>query len=196
MVKFNRWSLIERVGKTRPTMWLCRCDCGKERVVNKTNVTRGLSKSCGCLNIEKIVSRSMTHGHSRSGKITRTYKIWVGINVRCRNKNSIAYKWYGMNGIKICDRWRSYQNFLDDMGECPEGLEIDRINNNGNYEPGNCRWTDRITNANNVRTNRLVWWNGKRQTMAQWCRELHLRYQLTVQRINRDHWTIERAFTS
>lgn len=188
-IVFNRWEIISLSGKLSGKV-LAKCLCGNTKMVNFQNVKRNLSKSCGCWNREVCKSRS-----DKAFSKNRTYRIWSGILTRCLNKNSKAYRLYGARGIGISDRWRNYKNFVFDMGLAPDGLQIDRINNDGNYEPGNCRWTDKFVNANNMSTNRVVFYEGKRQTMAQWCRELDLPYRLTIQRLNRDHWSLTRAFT-
>lgn len=187
---------MEDAGKSgKYFMWLCRCDCGTEKIVYKQNVVRGLSKSCGCYNDEMRGKSSITHHEASRYTKTKEYRIWTGIKVRCYNKNCKAYPLYGGRGIKVCERWMKYENFLEDMGRCPDKMSLDRINNDGNYEKSNCRWADQITQCNNARTNRLVFYKGKRQSMAQWCRELGIKYQLTIQRIDRDGWSLERAFT-
>jgi len=188
---FNRWKVISfAYKKYNHAYWLSKCECGVTKIILGENIKRGLSKSCGCWNRE-LLDKRKSEGFSHC----RTYKIWSGLLTRCRNKKSKAYKYYGARGINIHPRWRNYKNFLFDMGYAPQGLQIDRINNNGNYEPGNCRWADKFVNANNMSTNRVVFYEGKRQTMAQWCRELGLPYRLTIQRLNRDHWTLTQAFT-
>lgn len=193
-LKINRWALIRKIEKTRPVLWFCKCDCGTEKTVNIQNIRRGLSKSCGCYNDEVRGKFSITHHEASRYTKTKEYRIWSFMKVRCLNKNSKAYFWYGARGIKVCDRWMKYENFLEDMGRCPDGMSLDRINNDGNYEKSNCRWATKIEQANNTRTNRYIFWKGRRQTMAQWCRELGISPQLTTQRIDRDGWSIERAF--
>jgi len=190
--KYNRWTLISQVGTLpcKHKKWLCECECGERKIVFLENLKRGLSKSCGCFNRE-ILDNRIKNSFSKN----RTYRIWSGINTRCLNKNSIAYKkWYGSKGIKICDRWRSYKNFLKDMGKAPEGMSIDRIDKYGNYEPGNCRWADVYTQQNNTRTNKIIEYSGEKDTMANWCRRLDLDYHLTAGRLNRLGWSIEKAF--
>lgn len=196
MLRFNRWTLIERVPKTRPEKWLCRCDCGTEKIVLKQNITRGLSKSCGCYGNEVRGKSSITHNEASRYKKTKEYRIWTGMKVRCYNKACRAYSLYGGRGIKVCDRWMKYENFIEDMGRCPPGrMSLDRIDNDGNYEKSNCRWTDQTTQANNARTNRHIFYDGRRQTMSMWSREIGVRPQLIAQRIDRDGWSIERALT-
>lgn len=159
--RFSRWTLLERVMIGQRTHWVCRCDCGVQRTVAQGNLKSGASKSCGCLQRELNSTRSATHGLSN----TRTYRIWKGIIKRCENPSASGYYKYGGRGIRVCDRWRTdYLHFLHDMGECPEGRSIDRVDCNGNYEPSNCRWATPKTQANNTRRN--VLFEGK--SIAEW----------------------------
>lgn len=135
-------------------LWLFKCDCGNEVLRNGTSVRKGNTLSCGCL-----IGAKRTHGMTKSN----TYRIWVDIKTRCSNKKNRAYKNYGGRGIKVCKRWMKFENFIEDMGERPKGLSIDRTNNNGNYEPNNCRWATMKEQQNNRRNNRLITYKGKKQ---------------------------------
>ena len=147
----------------------CLCDCGKEVVKSSTYLFHPQTfphQSCGCWHREVNIKASQTHKMSK----TPTYKTWCEIKHRCYNQNCSQYKNYGARGIRMCDRWfYSYENFLEDMGERPEGMSIDRIDVNGNYEPSNCRWADSETQCNNRRNNIYIEYNGETKTLKQWC---------------------------
>ncbi len=148
---------------------LFRCDCGIEKLIYVNGVRSGKVKSCGCLSKEASRKRATTHGKSNS----TLYAVWEGIKARCLNKNAANYKNYGGRGIKLCERWMDFAAFDFDIGsQWAPGLEIDRINNDGDYEPGNCRWVTHQENSSNTRRCRHVDVDGKRGTVSQVAREL------------------------
>lgn len=157
--RFGRWTVIKYHGKDirGRTTWACICDCGEHSVVRRDLLTRGLSKSCGCLSRELKAKRLLKHGYcvNKQNNGNPTYVSWKSMKQRCYNTNADQYPDYGGRGIRVCDRWRySFENFLADMGERPLGTTIDRINNNGDYEPGNCRWVNlSIQNKNKRKDN-------------------------------------------
>src|SRR4030042_6036882 len=121
--------------KRSSIIWKCQCDCGKIVLKASDNLRRGFTKSCGCL----VKEKSFRHGHAASNckRHSRTYESWCRMWQRCNNKNLPAYRYWGGRGIAVCKRWKDFRNFLSDMGERPQGKSIDRINNDGNYEPSN-----------------------------------------------------------
>jgi hypothetical protein len=142
---FGRLKVLKRHGRKHGhTTWVCVCSCGNKCVKIATHLVNGLSRSCGCLRSE-VASRSgkanTTHGNAKHGlgiKPSKTYRTWRAMKVRCLNANHTHYDRYGGRGISVCARWlNSFENFLADMGERPDGLSL---NNDGNYEPSNCRW--------------------------------------------------------
>lgn len=169
-VRFGRLVAIKATSQKRYNyIWECLCDCGEIVEVLGGRLASGKTTSCGCLKREMDKTRSKTHGHSKS----RTYHIWLGMRNRCYNKNVKAYPHYGGRGITICDRWRnSFPSFLEDMGEAPARLSIDRINNDGNYEPSNCRWATDLTQARNCRKNVMITAFGKTLCVSEWAQEL------------------------
>lgn len=194
--RFGRLTVLECQEITsKNVIWKCRCDCGKITLVNQTGLLYDSTKSCGCIRKEMLSNRSSVHHHSK----TRIYKIWIEIKRRCYNINSISYKNYGGRGITICDEWKNdfmpFYNWSMNNGYTDK-LSIDRINNDGNYEPSNCRWTNRKTQNNNTRHNHYITYNGKTLTLAQWCEELGFTYSCLKSRINKHHWSIEKALTT
>lgn len=138
---FGRLTVLSKDGSDDSFMWKCRCSCGRERIIYKYSLTNGVTRSCGCLRTETTISRSSRHGFCPRGKVSSTYRVWTHIKGRCFNPTDSAYANYGGRGITMCPEWEaSFETFLADMGPKPPRLTIDRVNNDGNYEPSNCRW--------------------------------------------------------
>ena len=134
--------------------WLCQCDCGNSKVIRKVDMMRGKIQSCGCFLKESVQERAIKHNYFN----TKPYHVWHDIKQRCLNPNNKAYKNYGARGITICKEWENPKNFCEWAfnNGYKEGLSIDRIDVNGNYEPSNCRWVDMETQQRNKRTNNLL----------------------------------------
>ena len=176
--------------------WKCKCDCGNIVVKPGDLLRRGGIKSCGCLFDEKSKFGNPTHGKCH----TRLYRIWSEMKSRCCSKTCKGYKNYGLRGISICDEWlgeNGFENFYNwsMRNGYSDELTIDRINNDGNYEPSNCRWTDYEMQANNKRNNTILTLNGVSHTLAEWSRITGIRSGTISRRVRVFGWSVERALT-
>ncbi len=159
--RYGRLLVLDRDGANHMgySTWTCRCDCGVEKIYVGANLRSGDTKSCGCLHRDNVRIRSTKHHHAHAGAISSTYRTWSSMCNRCTKPKNKRWSHYGGRGIRVCDRWLdSFANFLADMGEKPhnECVSIERINNDGHYEPGNCKWADVVTQANNTSRNRFL----------------------------------------
>lgn len=198
--KFGRLEVKEFMGKTKrgESLWGCLCDCGSMRKVLGYSLESGNTKSCGCLRTDNTKIANTKHGHNRRGLTSKTYTKWIRIQQRCYNPKASHYEYYGGRGIKVCDRWlgeNGFEHFLADMGVCPDGMSLDRIDNDGNYEPGNCRWATHKTQMNNTRHNDWIKYDGKEKTLTQWAEYLGMAKQTLRGRLYKYHWSIEKSLT-
>mgnify|MGYP001097323176 CR=1 FL=1 len=187
--KFGSLTAIKENGKTKngKIKWLCKCDCGNETVSYSSNLRSGHAKTCG----DKTIHRK-THSMS----YTRPYRIWGAMISRCSRKTDINYHNYGGRGITVCDKWKTFQGFWDDMKEgYSDNLSIDRLNNNKGYYKENCRWATREEQDNNTCRSRKITFMGETQTLTQWAYELNMNPKTLDFRF-RNGWSVERALTT
>lgn len=200
--RFGRLVAISRAGAIDGTaLWLCKCDCGNEKKIRLTNLKQG-TKSCGCLNVEiapergkksKLGERSKKHGDFG----TKLYGVWAGMKRRCLNPNTHYYREYGGRGIKVCDEWMEYLGFKEwaMQNGYSEGLTIDRIDVNGNYEPSNCRWTTMQEQQRNRRDNVRLEYQGHVYSGDEIAEITGLKVRTIRGRIERG-WDVERIITT
>lgn len=177
---FGRYTVLREAGRNihGGVMWLCRCECGIEKVVCGDGLKTGQTKSCGCLASENTIKRNFKHGKNPRGRTAPEYYTWYNIMARCYNAKNNRYKTYGARGIKVCERWHDFKNFLADMGDRPSDLHsIDRINNDLDYSPENCRWTTQEVQDRNRTSNRWIEYDGRKMIISDWARELKCDYR-------------------
>lgn len=188
--RYGRWTVLSRAPDVIPghATWRCRCDCGNEGDVRGCILARGESRSCGCFNLEvrrRVCRDRSTHGHAKRGKWSRTYRIWTGLGHRRYEK-----------AIPVCDRWRKFEAFLSDMGECPSDLHtLDRIDNRHGYNPANCRWATMKEQQNNRTNNRRITFKGETLTLMQWAERLGASHKTISHRLDKLGWPLEQALT-
>jgi len=185
VIRYHGYETPKGTSDSRNALWLCKCDCGNEAIVRGSHLRAGETKSCGCI--------TRKHGKSRSN--SKTYSSWKGLIQRCLNKNNKRYMDYGGRGIKVCDEWKTFNGFYLDMGDRPNGKTIERVDNNGNYEPNNCSWATPKEQSRNNRSNRIIEHNGASMCISQWAEELGIKKGTLLARINRG-WSTERALTA
>lgn len=155
--------------KNGKTLWMCQCDCGRTTRVATDKLASGHTRSCGCLSIDRIRLLKFRHGENRVNHRTTEYRAWVNMKLRCSNPRANGYQHYGGRGIRVCEEWEvSFEAFLRDMGRCPPGYSLDRINTDGNYEQRNCRWSTPRDQMRNTRRNRLITIDGQTACLQDW----------------------------
>lgn len=196
--RFGRLTVLGYAGKSknRLIVYLCRCVCGKETKVDGLSLRRGHSRSCGCLNSDDKRSRvgklNACYKHGMVGH--STYRSWHGLMQRCTNPKNPKFPRYGGRAIIVCERWKTFVNFLADMGPAPAGHTIERINVNGNYEKSNCCWLPAPEQSRNKTNHRWLSLNGVTMPLFAWCKKLVLKSCTIEMRLKRG-WSVERALT-
>jgi hypothetical protein len=196
-----RFGHLEAIGTCfnaarRTTEIVCRCDCGRQYIAGPYQLRTGGTRSCGCqLRLDAISAAVRVHGHVRNRKPSPTYRSWQSMWKRCTKPDEDSYQYYGAAGITVCERWRSFENFLADMGERPVGTSIDRKDNALGYKPANCRWATVLEQARNKRGLTWVEFRGERHTISEWTEKMRLPKYLLSLRLRRG-WSVERALTT
>lgn len=196
--RFSKLVVKEVARDSSRVRWKCLCDCGNWSIVSTDHLRSGHSKSCGCLNVARtrvMGKANRMHGHTAKGKPSATFYSWSGMRTRCENPKAKGYHNYGGRGIKICDRWKNFSNFLADMGARPKGKQIDRIDNDGDYTPANCRWVTRIQQARNRRTNTHLTIDGETHTIVEWAEISGIPVNVVYLRL-KNHWPTNKLFKS
>ena len=190
--KYGRLTVTAFARVTKSVIWECLCDCGKVVEIQANKLRSGHTKSCGCFQEDTRGQQSVTHGATYK----RVYHIWATMKQRCQNPKHDKYTYYGGRGIKVCPRWQTFSNFLVDMGEPPADYQIDRIDNDGNYELGNCEWVSRKVNLRKRSNTVLVTFNGKELPLIQLAEEQDIPYHALRRRIKEWRMNPEEAVAS
>lgn len=189
---FGQLTVLETVASNKhgQRMLLCKCSCGTQKVVAIQSLKNGDTKSCGCYRAEVSGARNKKHGARK----TKAFSCWWNMKSRCERPSNVYYKDYGGRGIKICERWLEFSNFLADMGQPDGDMSLERIDNDGDYELSNCRWVSRKEQANNRRSNTFLELHGERLTIQQWSERLGFSRSTIPLRL-KTGWSVERALT-
>lgn len=193
--RFERLTIVREAPRNRHNQrcMTCRCTCGADTVVLLASLVAGTSRSCGCLQRESASGRSPTNKrHGLTGSLT--HRIWCAMRARCQNPKHDAYAYYGGRGIAVCERWQSFDLFLEDMGECPPGHSIERSNNDRGYEPGNCSWVLANDQWRNRRSTKTITHNGRTLSHQEWARVLGISAATITHRLKAG-WPVDRVLT-
>lgn len=197
--KFGRLTALGPTRKERDVsgrsllVWQCRCSCGTIIETRSCNLLSGDTSSCGCYQKEGTIARSTKHGHASRGELSSEFIAHKNMISRCQNPKASNYPWYGGRGIRVCERWQSFQAFYEDMGPRPSSdHSIERDDPNGDYEPSNCRWATRAEQGANKRNNRLLTARGETHHMQEWCRIRGINQRTLWDRLN-SGWPVEKA---
>lgn len=188
--RFGRLVVIRQEGmspgKRKRSLWLCVCDCGQTKLSSIATLRSGDCLSCGCL------VREQPHRTKHGRYLSLEYRSWAMMIQRCCNENTPGYAGYGAIGIRVCERWKTFENFYEDMGPRPRGTSLDRIDTYGNYEPKNCRWATPVQQARNSRRNIFIEHDGETACVSEWSRKLGIPSATIYGRLKRG-WSPERA---
>ena len=187
--RFGRMLVIKENGKDRhgSILWECKCDCGTVKTIKGDWLKRGAVKSCGCYNREQTIKRNYKHGHNTRKKTTSEYIAWNNMIARCENPNDPRYNTYGKRGVVVCEGWRnSFKSFLEHIGARPsKKLSVDRIDNDGNYEPGNVRWGISEQQFRNKTNNHWIEYNGVKMILQDWAKKLKTDYRHIIRMLKK-----------
>lgn len=186
--EFGYLKVLKRVGvsKFKSVLWECRCKCGNTCIVTTGHLRSGHSKSCSCLSKEVTRQRSLIHGMTG----TKFFRVWTSMVERCTNHKHKCFKNYGGRGIKVSQQWRTFSNFKNDMHLLyKEGLDLDRIDNDGDYCKKNCRWVSRKTNCLNKRNTLMLTYNNETKPLMTWCNKFGVNYKTCAARKTSYGWT-------
>ena len=182
--KYGRLTVTRMiVGKVNGQCLLeASCECGAIKIYTRGNLARGNTKSCGCFRREFVMESKTTHGKTGS----REYRIWTNMKERCNRPSCDSFKYYGARGISVCKRWMKFHNFYEDMGDCPTGMSIERMNSNDNYRPENCKWATSSEQAITKRNAKLIEHNGEILTVCQLARRLGIHHSTFIDALKHD----------
>lgn len=201
--KFGKLLVLKRVDNDKygNLNWECLCNCGNKKIIRGANLRNGLTKSCGCYNYEQSVAFGKKwggHNKIHGMKQSRLYNLWCNMKARCHNSKNDSFKWYGNKNIKVCKEW--VDNFVEFYewsisNGYKNNLTIDRLDNNKDYSPSNCKWSSMKEQQNNRSNNHIVSFNGKTHTLAEWSEILKIKYSVIHDRLKRG-WTMERIINT
>lgn len=189
--RYGRLTVID-VAENRgnKTAWNCLCDCGNALTVTTGELRRGDTKSCGCFHIQRATESNVTHGR----RYSKEHSIWTSMKTRCFNPRNKHFKFYGKLGVTVCERWLDFAKFFEDMGECPQGLTLERNDPTGDYSPENCRWATASEQACNKRNSIWLDFGGRYLPLKLWAERLQICYGTLYTRF-KEGWDVERILT-
>ena len=191
--KFGRLTVLKEFKIKSRCHWECLCECGTTKIIRADGITNGSVKSCGCLHKETASRQGKVANYKHGKRHTKTYKIWEAMKRRCLNPNDHYYRYYGERGVEICAEWFNFINFYKDMGNVPDRLTLDRIDNNGNYNPKNCRWATYKQQAENRSSNKFYNYKGIKDTLVNWTKYFKINKNTLWNRVTLYNWSMEKA---